>query len=119
VVDDDQSLLAMLSDLLRQQGYQVSAFHDPVLAREFMAAPGGRVDLLVTDQSMPGLDGVELARSAHDLRPELPVILTSGFSDIVGSENYRQFGVQAFLEKPFEPMQVIRVVAGLLGEAVQ
>jgi PAS domain S-box-containing protein len=118
VVDDDQSLLAMLSDLLRQQGYQVSAFHDPVLAREFMAAPGGRVDLLVTDQSMPGLDGVELARSAHELWPELPAILMSGFSEIVGSENYRQFGFQAFLEKPFEPMLVIRVVASLLGDAV-
>jgi PAS domain S-box-containing protein len=102
VVDDDPVVSLCLSEILRLQGHAVEVFSDPqnALAR-FKAAPEG-VDLVVTDQSMPGLRGDELAQRLLALRPALPVLLCTGYSDDLDEERTRQAGIRQLLHKPFD-----------------
>ena len=78
-VDDDEPMLLMLERWLQRRGYRVSAFADPLAAlAAFRAAPKG-VDIVVTDFNMPGLSGLALAEALTALRPDLPIVLSSGY----------------------------------------
>lgn len=72
-------------------------------------------DILITDQSMPGLIGVELIAEIKKQQPELPVILCTGHSDIVGEANAARFGVDCFLKKPIGAGELIEAVRKLLA----
>ena len=100
VVDDEVALGQLLARALEGHGYTVSLHHDPCAAREaFRADPGG-FDALVSDQTMPGLTGLELIHSLRELKPDLPVVLLSGYSEVVDEQSAKQLGVRHFLSKP-------------------
>ena len=113
VVDDEPSMRDMLRIVLRRDGY------DGVVAengREALGVleRGERIDLLVTDVILSGMDGPELARRAVGLVPELPVLFMSGYTD---DEIVRRGLLQAgqpFLQKPFTPEALASEVAELL-----
>lgn len=96
--------------MLEGLGYQVTARTSPQQASETFQAQPDRWDLLVTDLQMPGLGGVELARQCLRLRPDLPVVLTSGWCGELTSEAVRALGLRALVQKPFTSRE--------LGEAV-
>lgn len=99
-VDDEEMLVHLGSDELTALGCEVSAFTDSSQAlAAFTADPEG-FDALVTDQTMPGLSGLQLATKVLALRPELPVILATGFSETVDAEKAKAMGIREFLEKP-------------------
>ncbi|MEY4763004.1 MAG: hypothetical protein RLZZ200_2860 [Pseudomonadota bacterium] len=78
-VDDEESLVTLMQRLLKRRGYEVTAFTDPVKALATVrAAAAGTFDVVLTDQNMPGMSGVELARELRTLRPDLPVAILSG-----------------------------------------
>jgi DNA-binding NtrC family response regulator len=114
VVDDEPSLTKLMADLLDEQGYRVHAFSDPLLARDFIVSVDCRVDLLITDQNMPKLSGVELVQSLHQIQPALPALVLSGHSEIVSAENYRDLGFGAYLDKPFDLALLLRTVTDIL-----
>ena len=114
VVDDEPSLTRLMADLLDEQGYRVHAFNDPLQARDFIESVDCRVELLITDQNMPKLSGVELVQSLHQIRPDLPAIVLSGHSEIVSAENYQALGFGAYLDKPFDLMALVRTVTNIL-----
>jgi CheY-like chemotaxis protein/anti-sigma regulatory factor (Ser/Thr protein kinase) len=114
VVDDEPSLTKLMADLLDEHGYLVHAFNDPLLARDFIVTNDCRVDLLITDQNMPKLSGVELAQSLHRIQPDLPVLVMSGHSEIVNVANYSDLGIGAYLDKPFDLMLLLRTVTDIL-----
>ena len=78
-VDDEESLVFLLTRLLERRGYRVSGYTDPRAALVALQADPGSFDLLVTDYNMPELSGLELARAANQLRPDLPIVLASGY----------------------------------------
>lgn len=81
LVDDEEALLGIARMWLEKLGYRVAAFSDPRAALDHLAS-GADCDLLVTDVVMPsGMDGPALARAAREHRPDLPVLLTSGFAE--------------------------------------
>jgi signal transduction histidine kinase len=100
-VDDESYITDMASALLRRLGFQVSAFTDPVEALKVFTAEPGRFAALITDLMMPRLKGTELARQMRLIRPELPVVLTTGCGDPRELERARQQGFPLLLEKPF------------------
>ena len=78
-VDDDEVVLLMVERLLERAGYDVTAFARPEGLLEALEHDADCFDLLVTDYSMPGMSGIDLARAVRRLRPGLPVIVSSGF----------------------------------------
>ncbi len=117
LVDDEQSLVDVGRSMLERLGYRVEALTDGVGAlRAFENDPDG-FDLVITDQSMPGMTGADLVRAILKRRPEKPVVLCTGYSDLVDPERARQLGIRAFLLKPFGYDQLADTVQEALADS--
>ncbi len=112
LVEDEPTLRDLALAVLSRRGFDVISARDPAAALE-LAADAGHLDLLVTDVVMPGTTGIELARRLREVRPELPVLFMSGYSedvtDVAGSMTRR------FLAKPFTPDALLRAVDDAIG----
>ena len=113
VVDDEDFIIGMYQESLKALGYQVTAERSGTRAWELFKADPEAYDLLVTDQTMPGITGTELARKILELRPGFPIILCTGYSSLVNEETALELGISSFLMKPvtgFELAQKIREI---------
>jgi CheY-like chemotaxis protein len=99
-IDDEAGLAAMGRDALQRLGYKVTAAVDSAEALEVFIRDPMAFDIVITDETMPKLTGSQLARRMLQLRPELPIILCSGFSQRISSDQARELGISAFLHKP-------------------
>lgn len=99
-VDDEALVVDMVREMLSQLGYRVTALTSPhtALAR-FKESPND-FDLLITDHTMPYLTGVDLAKQMLTLRPKLPIIMVTGYSEQLTPEEARNLGIKEFLMKP-------------------
>jgi CheY-like chemotaxis protein len=117
LVDDEPAIILFMTDFMELQGLTVEAFTDSEQALEkFRQAPES-FDLLITDQAMPMINGLELVEQVRKSRPTLPVILCSGYSDRINAANAAAFGVYRFLDKPVSPEDLLAALAGALGLA--
>ncbi len=110
VVDDEPSVRRVMGRLLERAGYRVVEAADARTALATLARGPGDVDLVITDHAMPRMSGIELAREVRRMRPDLPVLLTSGFLDPSLLERAREAGVFATLDKPFEQDELMELV---------
>ncbi len=119
VVDDDAPILTVMQHLLGGLGYQVVPFSDSVAALAAFREHPHDFDLVITDMTMPTKTGEEVAREVLALRPGMPVILCTGFSENMGPEKAKAMGVRQFLMKPVILGELARVVrAALDGKGV-
>ncbi len=103
VVDDDAALGQLIGETLQARGYLVTIYTDSRAALDRFAAAPAQFDALISDQTMPGLTGVELAKAVRALQPELPIILCTGYSATLDPELATQLGVRLFYKPaPFE-----------------
>jgi len=121
LVDDETDLLDLVCQTLEPLGYQVAAHSRPEAAlKAFLASPQS-FDLVLTDQSMPRLSGLQLATRLREVRPDLPVILCSGFSTVIPPDRFQALGEAWLLNKPFTTSELARMVrqalANTRGEA--
>ncbi|MGV1098415.1 ATP-binding protein [Thiovibrio sp. JS02] len=100
LVDDEEQVLKMLQEMVEFLGYRVTSFSDSGQAWEAFEKHPENFDLVVTDQTMPGLTGGVLAGKMLRLKPQIPIILCTGFSEAVSEEKAREIGVRAYLMKP-------------------
>jgi len=100
VVDDEESITKMIEATLSWVGYEVEAFTSSVKAYEAFTEAPARFDAVITDQTMPTLPGADLARRLRAIRPEIPIILCSGYSDSIDADGAKAIGVSEFLMKP-------------------
>ncbi len=100
VVDDEATIAEMMRRILSGLGYQVEVFTDPAEALARFAAEPGAFDLVITDMNMPKLLGTDLVAAMLGIRPELPVILCTGFSEKIDLEEARAIGIRELLFKP-------------------
>ncbi len=113
-VDDEPSLVHPASMLLGMHGYDVVSRDSSREALEcFQAAPMD-FDLLITDQTMPDLTGEQLAAEVRLLRPDIPVILCTGFSHTINPEKARAAGIDAFCIKPLTTRDLVATVQQVL-----
>ncbi len=113
-VDDEAPLLAVVSSQLTRLGYRVSAVADPREAARLFADAPAEYDLLVTDLTMPGMTGQELALAVRRARPDLGVLLMSGSANVVaGSPEAAE--ADAVLSKPFNSSELARAVQAVLS----
>ena len=110
-VDDEPALVELLRDQLESLGYRVSAYVSPLEALSNFLEHPLDFDVLLTDFTMPGMSGADLAERILKVRPELPVVMATGYGHVVTEERVRELGVRPLLQKPFS--------MAILGEAIQ
>jgi PAS domain S-box-containing protein len=113
VVDDEVSVARFMRDLLVHWGLTVSTFADARKALDALVA-GEAYDLVITDQTMPGMTGLEFARAARALHPGLHVVLYTGYGAGIAATELERAGVVALLRKPIEPPELLAVLRGHL-----
>ncbi len=114
VVDDEASIREMLTKTLTLAEYEVDAAPDGRAAIERLRLMP--YDLLITDLKMPGMDGLAVIREARRYRPDLPVIIITGYSTEASAIEAINLGVAGYLTKPFRVPRVLAVAAKALGE---
>ncbi|MFZ5759446.1 MAG: PAS domain-containing protein [Thermodesulfobacteriota bacterium] len=116
VVDDESTIVTLYEAVLSRLGYLVTAVSDSEEALAAFLADPGRFDLLITDQTMPGISGARLAREVLSRRPDLPIILCTGYSSTISEETARAIGIVSYLQKPVDGNKLAREVRRVLDE---
>lgn len=114
LVDDEESLADVGRLMLERAGYQVTALTDPQEALQAFKSRPEDFDLVITDQTMPAMTGEELVRKIFILRPEIPVILCTGYSDSLNEKRVEAQGIRKLLLKPLEMQDLLDTVSQLL-----
>lgn len=102
LVDDEPQITEFLTVVLKRLGYSITAFTDSLLAVQYFRENSEEVDLIITDMTMPNMTGSELAREVLSIRPELPIILATGYSENFDREKALRLGIREFLAKPLK-----------------
>ena len=102
--------------MLKNLGYKVIARTNPVEALAAFSEQPDDIDLVVTDQTMPNMTGDALARQIMQLRPGIPVIICSGFSEKMNKEKAESMGIRKFLMKPILMMELAQAIRRILDE---
>jgi PAS domain S-box-containing protein len=114
VVDDEASVREFMRELLEIRGLNVTEVRDGVQALHLLQDDGVGCDLVITDQIMPQMTGMELAYRLKAIRPGLPVILFSGFSDILTGKTPAELGVDGLLNKPVDQRELLEMIREIL-----
>ncbi len=114
-VDDESGITNMASQMLTSLGYKVVTCMRPYDAITIFREDPSRFDLIITDQIMPGLNGVDLIREIHAIRPNIPALLCTGFSRTVDDRNLLQTGLHEVLMKPL----ILRQLAESIRRALE
>jgi DNA-binding NtrC family response regulator len=116
-VDDEETLAIMAGEILQKLGYRVRVMSDSVEAlKEYRMQPYN-YDLIITDQTMPDLTGLELAREILSQRPSMPVILYTGYSTSIDGGEAKQIGIREFMMKPLSMTNLAQTVRRVLDGA--
>jgi PAS domain S-box-containing protein len=114
-VDDEAVQVETVKNMLERLGYSVTATMDSGEALALFSQDPGAFDLVITDQTMPQMTGLELAKKLLRIRPDLPVVLCTGFSEMVDANGAQAAGICRFQMKPFslgEMAETIRLALG-------
>jgi excisionase family DNA binding protein len=114
VADDEASIRELLSKTLALADYDVDLAHDGRSALDRLRTT--HYDLLITDLKMPAVDGLAVIREARRYRPDLPIIIITGFSTEASAIEALNLGVSGYLTKPFRVPKVLATAAKALGE---
>ena len=114
-IDDEAALTVSFRQLLERMNYQVTTSNHALEALELFRQNPARFDLVITDLTMPEMNGLEVARRIHGRRPELPLVLASGFAPELSRENLEAAGIRELMEKPFSTTILAGVLQRTLG----
>jgi CheY-like chemotaxis protein len=114
LVDDEEALVRLGEELLAGLGYEPVGFVSSAAALDALRAEPARFDAVLSDESMPGLTGRELAAEARRLRPDMPVLLMSGYVSPALLQDAREAGVAEVLSKPLAAREIARALAAAL-----
>ncbi|OQX18983.1 MAG: hypothetical protein BWK80_37425, partial [Desulfobacteraceae bacterium IS3] len=114
LADDEVQIVPMLKMMLEKFGYSVTGFTDSVEALAAFQENPEAFDLVITDMNMPGMTGDVLAREIKALRPDIPIILCTGFSEQINGYSTAELGIQAFMMKPLGMVELAETVRRVL-----
>ena len=116
-VDDEEAIVFLVKRMLERQGFRVSAYTAPQEALAAARANPDQFDLVVTDYNMPGLSGLELAHALKEIRPDLPVVLASGYITEELRAKAPDAGIRELIYKPNTVEDLCEAVARLVQTA--
>jgi PAS domain S-box-containing protein len=116
-VDDESSLIELGERILVYLGYHVTTRTSSIEALELFRAKPDDFDLVVTDYTMPNMTGGELAKHILAIRPEMPIVLCTGFSEVFTEEKARALGIQGYVMKPISIHDLAKICRSALDQA--
>ncbi len=124
VVDDEKYISELIKELLARRGYDVVSFTDPIELIEFMGdhkSNGGKaeIDLLISDYSMPKCTGVEMTRQLRKNGVSVPVILMSGYPNIISEAEKNELNIAEIIAKPFSAPELLNCVEAVITEKLR
>ncbi len=114
VVDDEESIRSLLKQMLSYGGYRVDVFADGAAAWEAFSSNPTGWDLIITDLTMPGLTGAELTHKVTQVRPDLPVILCTGYNELENGGRQEELAIRACLQKPVTMQELLSTTGRVL-----
>jgi PAS domain S-box-containing protein len=119
VIDDEEMLISLIQRMLDSLGYEVTTAISALEALKIFRAQTDKFDLVITDQTMPHMDGLQLSREFRHIRPDIPIILCTGFSERVSKETVRATGINALLMKPIDFRNLGETISEVLNKEKQ
>ena len=113
-VDDEEVLMQLGKDILTDLGYEVVGKTRSIDAFDLFRSRPDHFDLVITDMTMPTMTGIDLARAMLRIRPGIPIILCTGFSEIISEEKAKDMGICRFIMKPISRKDLAKAVRELL-----
>lgn len=119
-VDDEEALVQLAKQMLERLGYDVVAEKDSLRALKHFQKDPTKFDLVITDQTMPNMTGIELAKQLLSIRKDVPVILCTGFSEAISPESAKALGIREFVMKPIIKNEMAETIKRVLtGEGTE
>jgi nitrogen-specific signal transduction histidine kinase/ActR/RegA family two-component response regulator len=115
-IDDEEFLTDWGKAALERLGYKVTAMNNSTEALNIFLSNPSQFDLVITDQTMPGVTGVQLSKRILEVRPDIPIVLCTGYSDHVSPEASSQIGIRQFLMKPSTRQELAQTIRNILDE---
>jgi len=115
-VDDEEIIINSVRNMLEHLGYKVTALMDSEEALRLFSENPARFDLVMTDQTMPFMTGEDLGKEMIRVRPDIPIILCTGYSDMISSEKAMAMGFRGFILKPFNVLEGAELVRRVLDQ---
>lgn len=115
-VDDEPMLANLGREMLQKSGYKVTATTDSNEALGMFTENPDDYDLVVTDMAMPCMMGIDLAKNIWKIRPEAPVILCTGYSELIDDETAKKAGIRQFITKPLRHREIANAIRSVLDE---
>jgi signal transduction histidine kinase len=115
-VDDEEPLVRMVQQMLERLGYDVTVRTSSVEALEAFRAQPDKFDLIITDQTMPNKTGVQLARDLMRIRPDIPIILCTGFSEVISEKEAKDRGLRGYIMKPVVKSEIAKAIRMVLDK---
>ena len=118
VVDDEEQNIQMLQQMLERLGYRVTGRTSGIDALSAFRAQPDKFDLVITDLNMPSMTGTDLARKLREIRPGIPIILCTGFSEMISEKEAQSIGIQKVIMKPAVTAEIAQAVRSVIDAAV-
>jgi len=115
-IDDEDSMVKMGHQRLERLGYKVESITSSLKALDIFRSKPDQFDLVITDLTMPQMTGDKLVKEILNIRPEMPIIICTGFSEKMDGEKAREIGASGCLEKPHEKRDLAKMVRKVLDE---
>jgi len=116
LVDDEEMLVEMGKTMLEQLGYAVTVRTSSLEALATFQCQPNDFDAVITDQTMPAMTGLNLARQMLKIRPSLPIILCTGYSNLINQDKAKNYGIKGFAMKPFSKNKIAVLLRQVLDE---
>jgi PAS domain S-box-containing protein len=114
-IDDEAALVELGSRMLTSLGYQVTSRTSSIDALQAFGANPNDFDLVITDMTMPNMRGDDLARELLKIKPNIPIILCSGFSEMISEDKAKNLGIRKFIMKPISKKELAQIVRDVLA----
>jgi PAS domain S-box-containing protein len=114
LVDDELQIVRMEQQMLERLGYQVTVRTSSIEALEVFRSAPDKFDLIITDMTMPNMTGVELAKKITEIKPDIPMIICTGFSEKISEQKANTMGIRGYAMKPVIKRELAKKIKEVL-----
>jgi len=117
IVDDEEAIVKLMKDMLERLGYKITKCINSVEALQIFKTNLDFFDLIITDMTMPNMTGSQLAKEIKKLKPNIPIIICTGFSEQINEKKCKSIGLQGFVMKPIIKREIAKIIRKALNKS--